>query len=128
MNRKEMGLAVAGALGALVGTACSAPQGASGLPALSANLEPACALGSLISIPELLLAAPSSPRSPFSTFRARKAARCTVTSLDPAVCTVEEFADGRVVFSAVSVGHARIDVDDSAARKERIDVYVVAAS
>jgi hypothetical protein len=40
---------------------------------------------------------------------------------------VEELLDGRVVFSAVSVGHARIDVDDSAARKERIEVYVVAA-
>jgi hypothetical protein len=59
----------------------------------------------------------------------RKEMGCTVAGApDPAVCTVEELRDGRVVFSAVSVGHARVDVDDSAVRKERIDVYVISAS
>jgi hypothetical protein len=128
VNRKEMGFTVAGALATLAGSACSSAQKADALPDLIAGREPACSKGSLLAITEVVLLAPSSARSPFSVFRAQKATQCTVTSSDPTVCKVEVRADGRIELSAVSVGHAQIMVDDSAAQKEGFYVYVVAAS
>jgi hypothetical protein len=124
MNRKEMGFSVAGMLGALAGTACSPPLKSSALPAASDDVD-ATAVPLPVNVTEVLLALPTSKGSYFSFFRMQKTAPCKVTSSDPSVCKVTELPTGAVEFSAVSVGHADVLVDDLAARKGIIRVYVV---
>lgn len=125
MNRRDMSVGVAGMLATLAATSCTAPKESSALPA-QADDRSAGSVGFPLSVGEVVLVAPTSTFSPLSRFRLQKNQQCTVTSSDPAVCKIVESVANEVFLTAVSPGHAMVQVDDRL-NKWLIHVYIVTA-